>query len=219
MTEANDNFEETLKPTYYLDWEHPTILQKAKELTDGIKDDIGKAIKLFYFVRDGVRYSVKDARLSFNKIEWKSSLTLKKGYGFCIPKAILLASLARAVGIPSRLHYVDIVNHMISQNLRTRMGSNVFIFHGFVELFLNGRWVEANCAFDKELCIRKNFPWVDFDGVKDGLFASTNKDGEPFVEYIKDRGVYNDAPHQEVMQTWALEYPGRYNEKGEPIDI
>ncbi|MFW9942163.1 MAG: transglutaminase family protein, partial [Candidatus Thorarchaeota archaeon] len=109
MTHQNDQFKETLKPTFFLDWKHPSVLQKAKELTDGIEDDIGKAIKLFYFVRDGIRYSVKDSRLSYNKEEWKPSLTLKKGYAFCIPKAILLASLARAVGIPSRLHFVDIV--------------------------------------------------------------------------------------------------------------
>ena len=218
MTQIKEDFEETLKPTFYMDFENTSVLEKAKELTEGIEGDIEKAIRLFYFVRDGIRYSVKDSQKSFNKEEWKSSLTLKKGYGFCIPKAILLASLARAVRIPSRLHFVDIVNHMISKNLKTRMGSNVFIFHGFVELFLNGRWVEANCAFDKELCIRKNFPWVDFDGVKDGLFASTNKYGEPFVEYLKDRGVYNDAPHQEVMQTWALEYPNRYSENGKPIE-
>ena len=217
MTRQNEQFKETLKPTFFMDWKHPSVLQKAKELTDGIEDDITKAIKLFYFVRDGIRYSVKDSRLSFNKEEWKPSLTLEKGYAFCIPKAILLASLARAVGIPSKLHFVDIVNHMTSDRLKKNMGSNLFIFHGFVELFLNGKWVEANCAFDKELCIRKNFPWVDFDGVKDGLFASTNNDGEPFVEYIKDRGVYNDAPHQEIIQAWASGYPNRYDKNGKPI--
>ncbi len=217
MTPQNEKFKETLKSTFFIDWKHPSVLQKAKELTEGIEDDINKAIKLFYFVRDGIRYSVKDSRLSYDKKEWKPSLTLEKGYAFCIPKAILLASLARAVGIPSKLHFVDIVNHMTSDRLKKNMGSNLFIFHGFVELFLNGRWVEANCAFDKELCIRKNFPWVDFDGVKDGLFASTNNDGEPFVEYIKDRGVYNDAPHQEIMQTWAIEYPNRYEKSGKPI--
>ena len=217
MTHLNEKFEETLRTTFFMDWKHPSVLQKAKELTDGIEDDISKAIKLFYFVRDSIRYSVKDSRKSYNKEEWKPSLTLEKGYAFCIPKAILLASLARAVGIPSKLHFVDIINHMTSDKLKKNMGSNLFIFHGFVELFLNGRWVEANCAFDKELFIRKNFPWVDFDGVKDGLFASTNNDGEPFVEYIKDRGVYNDAPHQEIMQAWISGYPNRYDENGKPI--
>ena len=219
MTKLSGKFEDTLKPTYFMDFEHPSIQEKAKVLIEGIpeEDVIGKAVQLFYFVRDQIRYSVKNARESYNKENWKSSLTLEMGFGFCIPKSILLASLARAVGIPSRLHYVDIVNHMTSERLKKDMGSNLFIFHGFVELFLDGRWVEANCAFDKELCMRKNFPWVDFDGVKDGLFASTNKDGEPFVEYIKDRGVYNDAPHQEIMETWVKEYPKRYDSNGKPI--
>ena len=219
MTNLSAEFKETLKPTFFMNYEHPSIQEKVRELTKGIadEDDIRKAVKLFYFVRDQIKYSVKNARESYNKENWKSSVTLERGFGFCIPKSILLASLTRAVGIPSRLHYVDIVNHMTSERLKKDMGSNLFIFHGFVELFLNGKWVEANCAFDKELCMRKNFPWVDFDGVKDGLFASTNKDGEPFVEYIKDRGVYNDAPHQEIMQTWVEEYPKRYNINGKPI--
>jgi transglutaminase-like putative cysteine protease len=219
MTNLTANFKETLKPTFFMDYEHPLIKEKVKELIEGIPedDDIGKAIKLFYFVRDQIRYSVRNTRESHNKENWKSSLTLKTGFAFCIPKSILLASLARAAEIPSRLHYVDIVNHMTSERLKKDMGSNIFIFHGFVELFLDGRWVEANCAFDKELCLRKNFPAVNFDGKRDGLFAATNKDGEPFVEYIKDRGVYNDAPHQEIMQTWAVEYPGRYKHNGKPI--
>ena len=219
MTNQSSKFEETLKPTFFMDYQHPLIQEKAKELIEGIPedDDIGKAIKLFYFVRDQIRYSVRNARESYNKENWKSSLTLETGFAFCIPKAILLASLARAVGIPSRLHFVDIVNHMTSERLKNNMGSNLFIFHGFVELFLDDRWVEANCAFDKELCLRKNFPAVNFDGKRDGLFAATTNDGKPFVEYIKDRGVYNDAPHQEVMQTWAAEYPGRYDNDGKPI--
>ncbi len=219
MSQLKDNLEDTLNPTFFMDFKNPLVQEKAKELTESIpeEDDISKAVKLFYFVRDQIRYTVKIARESYIKKNWKSSLTLERGFGFCIPKAILLASLARAAGIPSRLHYVDIVNHMTSERLKKNMGSNLFIFHGFVELFLNGRWVEANCAFDKELCIRKNFPWVDFDGVKDGLFASTNKDGEPFVEYIKDRGVYNDAPHQEIMQAWVEGYPSRYDNNGKPI--
>lgn len=219
MTNLTTSFEETLKPTFFLDYEQPLIKEKVKELIEGIPedDDIGKAVKLFYFVRDQIRYSVRNTRESYNKENWKSSLTLKTGFAFCIPKSILLASLARAVGIPSRLHYVDIVNHMTSERLKKDMGSNIFIFHGFVELFLDGHWVEANCAFDKELCLRKNFPAVNFDGKRDGLFAATNKDGKQFVEYIKDRGIYNDAPHQEIMQTWAIEYPGRYKDNGKPL--
>ncbi len=219
MTKLNNKLEDTLKPTFYMDYDHPLIQEKVRELTEGIpkEDDIGKAVKLFYFVRDQIKYSVKNARKSYKKTNWKSSLTLKRGSGFCIPKSILLASLARSIGIPSRLHFVDIVNHMTSERLRKEMGSNLFIFHGFVELFLGGRWVEANCAFDKELCYRKNFPAVNFDGKRDGLFANTNKDGKPFIDYIKDRGVYNDAPHQEIMQVWAEKYPERYTNNGKPI--
>jgi hypothetical protein len=208
MKQYGEDFKKYLQPTFFMDCEHPNIKEKAEELIEGIdeEDDIAKAIKLFYFVRDGVRYTVSDSYNFVDKETSKSSLTLERKFGFCIPKAILLASLARAVGIPSRLHYVDIINHMTSEKLIEQMGSNLFVFHGFTELFLNGKWVECNCAFDRELCERKNFPWVDFDGVKDGLFAATNKDGEPFVDYIKDHGVFDDCPHELILKTWAESY-------------
>ncbi|MHA1729231.1 MAG: transglutaminase-like domain-containing protein [Promethearchaeota archaeon] len=204
MAQIGKEFEETLKPTFYMDWEHPSVRKKAQELIDGIpKDDnIGKAIKLFYFVRDEVRYSVSDSHNAIHKETLKSSLTLERRYGFCIPKAILLASLARAVGIPSKLHFFDIINHMISENLIKLRGTPL-LFHGFTELYLNNKWLEANCAFNKELCLRKKYSVVDFDGINNALFASTNKEGTKFVDYINDRGVYNDVPHQKIVQIWT----------------
>ncbi|KKM81897.1 hypothetical protein LCGC14_1325210, partial [marine sediment metagenome] len=129
MSKLSETFKDTLKPTFFMDYGHPLVSEKAGELTEGIPedDDIGKAVKFFYFVRDQIRYTVKNARESYNKENWRSSLTLERGEGFCIPKSILLASLARAVGIPSRLHFVDIVNHMTSERLKKDMGNNLFI--------------------------------------------------------------------------------------------
>ena len=136
MANLSEISEDTLNATFFMDYQHPLVKEKARELTEGIpKDDnIEKAKKLFYYVRDQIRYTVKHARESYNKESWKSSLTLERGEAFCIPKSILLASLARAVVIPSRLHFVDIVNHMTSERLKRDMGNNLFIFHGFVFL-------------------------------------------------------------------------------------
>jgi hypothetical protein len=63
-----------------MDFEHPSIQEKARELIEGIpeEDDVGKAIKLFYFVRDQIRYSVRNAGESYNKENWKSSVILEK---------------------------------------------------------------------------------------------------------------------------------------------
>jgi len=197
-----------LNPTYYMDYTKPAVLKKALELVNGIpeKNDIQKAIKLFYYVRDQIKYVVEFDNEYYNRKNLKASATLERGYGFCIQKAVLLAALARAVRIPSRLHFNDIINHMTSEKYREYVGSDKFIYHGYTELFLNGKWIEANVAFDKELSARKNWPIVNFDGVRPGLFAHQDGTGKPFIDYIKDHGTFADVPYTRILFGWILGY-------------
>jgi len=205
--DSSSDIEELLKPTFFLDWDHPFVLKKAQDLVKDISEgnQVKRAVTLFYFVRDEVKYSVSDSHNAIHKETLKSSTTIERGFGFCIPKAILLASIARAIKIPSKLHFFDIINHLSLKNVENK--ENIpLLFHGFVELYINNRWVEANCAFDKELCLRKNYPVVEFDGINDALFSKTNKIGENFVDYIEDLGTYNDVPHQKIVKAWKERY-------------
>ncbi|MBN2154697.1 MAG: transglutaminase [Candidatus Lokiarchaeota archaeon] len=197
-----------LRPTYYMNFKDPHITQKATKLIEGIptNHDIEKAIKLFYFVRDEIPYVVKNNNEYYSRENMKATATLNRGFGFCIQKAVLLAALARAVGIPSRLHFNDIINHMTSKKYIEYIGNDKFLYHGYTELYLNGKWVEANVAFDKELCVRKNWPIVEFDGVKPGLFAHQDETGKPFVEYIKDHGTYSNVPYYWILFGWMKGY-------------
>ncbi len=200
--------EKYLEPTYYLDFNNQIIKKKALELTETISADnfSEKAIKLFYFVRDQIPYKVSIKKEIYLRKNLKASKTLERGNGFCIPKSILLASLGRAVGIPTRLHFVDIENHMTSDRFRDIMGSNLFVYHAYMEFYLNGKWIEANVGFDKELCIKKGFPIIEFDGKNPGLFAHSDENGKPFVDYIKDRGISSDLPYYKILLTWAAIY-------------
>jgi hypothetical protein len=47
-----------------------------------------------------------------------------------VPKAAVLAAVARAAGIPARLGYADVRNHMSTERLRQTMKTDVFVWHG-----------------------------------------------------------------------------------------
>jgi hypothetical protein len=191
-----------------MDFVDNLVAAKAKELVQGIPDenDIERGIKLFYFVRDEIKYVVKYNNQYYTKPNLKATRTLERGYGFCIQKAVLLAALARAIGIPSRLHFNDIVNHMTSKKYIEYVGNDRFLYHGYTELFLGEKWVEANVAFDKELCERKNWPIIDFDGIKPGLFAHHDANGNPFIDYVKDHGSFADVPYPRIIIAWMIGY-------------
>ena len=197
-----------LKPTYSIDHNDRSIIEKARELVRDIpeENDIEKGVKLFYFVRDEIQYVVKYNNDYYSKKNMKATATLERGYGYCIQKAVLLAALARVVGIPSRLHFNDIINHMTSKKYQDYVGNDKFLYHGYTELFLGGKWIEANVAFDKELCERKNWPIVEFDGIKPGLFAHHDDSVKPFIDYIKDHGSFATVPYPRILIAWMFGY-------------
>ena len=187
------------------------IKDKAVFLTGGKGNKTDNAKKLFYFVRDGIKYRIA----LFQKIDrkqFKASLTLKRGYGFCISKAILLIALCRACEIPARLHLADIRNHRIPEALKKFIGTDILLFHGYADIFINDRWVKVNPAFDIELCRRNNFIPVEFNGYKDALSHPFDTKGRPHIEYLKDRGSFTDLPLDLILQG-LKEYYGPLDER------
>lgn len=195
-----------LCPTYFLDFDSPAIKEKANLLVKSIpKGSTGEKVKaLFYFVRDEIKYKIQAD--IFRRKTLKSSNTLANGHGFCIPKAILLASLARALKIPSRLHFADIRNHRITDSLRSLMGTDLFTYHGYCEVYLGNNWIKLNPAFDKELCEEKGFIPVEFDGEHHALFSKVDAYGNPFMEYIVDHGTFSDVPYNQIVTAWVETY-------------
>jgi transglutaminase-like putative cysteine protease len=120
-----------------------------------------------------------------------------------VGKAALLAAAARALGIPARVGFADVRNHLCTPRLRAWMGSDVFYFHGDAELFVRDRWVKATPAFDRALCERFGVPALPFDGVTDSLFQPCDRGGRRHLEYLRARGSYADVPAAEIMRTSA----------------
>ncbi|MBC8402948.1 MAG: transglutaminase family protein [Candidatus Marinimicrobia bacterium] len=197
-------FRPYLTPTFFIDLDNPEVAAFADEHTTGLTDPLEKAVDLFRWVRDDFRYD--PYRIPLKPENFKASMVLKQGYGFCITKAVLLTAVARAAGIPARLGFANVRNHLSTDKLHNLMGTDIFYWHGYTELFLNGKWVKATPAFNKSLCERFGFRLPDFDGHHDARFHSLDSEGNLHLEYLADHGSFADLPYKKIMQTWAKHY-------------
>jgi transglutaminase-like putative cysteine protease len=186
-----------LKCTEIIDCDDKSVKRKARSLTKGLKTDKEKAIALYYFVRDEVKHNPYAPLYDANR--YKASVTLEERNGFCQQKAILLIALARSIGIPARLGFVDVYDHQLSENFKQMIGGvNKFPFHGFAELYVGGKWLHVSPAYDKGVCQRKGFVAVEFDGEHDAKDSPRNVKGEPHIEHVEYHGPYDDFPWEEV---------------------
>lgn len=183
---------------------HPVIRKLVRQLVPAETNPARTATSLFEWVRDSIAYDV--ASPFFLPEHYQPEFIIERRRGFCIPKAVLLAALARAAGIPARLVFADIVNHQTPAELRQQLGSNIFVYHCYNELWLDGRWVKVVCSFDAALCARHGFPLVEFDGRHDALFPTHDASGKPFIEYVRHHGPRADLPLAEVLAAWQRVY-------------
>ena len=194
-----------LSATEIIDSDSKIIIDYAMSLIKDADDDpISRAINLYYAVRDGIWY---DPYLPFYRGEhYRASNVLKRGRAFCIGKAGLLCALGRACGIPSRLGFADVHNHLATRQLIDYLGSNIFSFHGFMEFYLEGKWVKATPAFNKELCRKARVMPLEFNGREDSIFQPFNEEKKLFMEYITDHGTYADIPVDRIVEAWKATY-------------
>jgi transglutaminase-like putative cysteine protease len=199
-----------LNPTTIIDSDHKHIREYGAKISDGFVDPVQIATKLYLAVRDGIRY---DPYSPFYLPEhYRASYVLKRSRSFCVPKASLLCALARTCGIPSRVGLADVRNHLTTKQLIDFMGTNLFVCHGFAELYLEGKWVKATPAFNRELCEKHHVPPLEFNGREDSLFQPYNLQNQKFMEYVAIRGVYPDIPVDHIVEAWKEAYgPDRVN--------
>lgn len=201
--------DEYLAATRFLDAGHPAILKKAQELISDVQGKRGQAVALFRYVRDGFPYKI--IYEIPGRDYFRASVTLGRGEGFCMPKSVLLAALARASNIPSRLHFADIRNHILPPTTTERLKTDVMAYHTYVELFLEGKWVKATPSFDIGFCERFNLVPVDFDGGHDAMLHHLDRSGRVHIEYIADYGVRAEFPIDEVIGAFRRAYPHMRN--------
>lgn len=192
-----------LAPTAHIQSDDPTIVAFA-ETNCGEGDDIARAVKLYYAVRDGIRYDPYSIQLVPEELG--AAKCLERKIGFCIPKAALLTAAARACGIPARVGYADVKNHLATDKLIETMGTDIFIWHGYTDLFLDGRWVKATPVFNIELCDRFKVLPLEFDGREDSLLHPFDAEDRPHMEYLRYQGVFRDVPVEPIIQAFGTTY-------------
>jgi transglutaminase-like putative cysteine protease len=198
---------EFLEPASFIDSAHPAVAAFSRKHSVG-QTERDRAIALYYAVRDEIRYN---PFLDFSNPEaFRASAVLEAKEGFCIGKAALLAATARAAGIAARVGFADVKNHLTTPRLAETMGSDLFIYHGYADLYLEGRWVKATPAFNLALCKRFRVKPLEFDGMGDSIFHAFDEDDRRHMEYLRDRGRYADVPTAQIQQAFSEAYPKFY---------
>jgi transglutaminase-like putative cysteine protease len=194
--ESSSDLRPYLVPGHFVDSNHPDVRAFARAAA-GAGDAVQAAVRLYYAVRDGIPYDAyfvgEDPRF------FRASDCLRAGRGFCVPKAALLAAAARAAGIPARVSYADVRNHLKTKKLRELVGGDLFVWHGLTEFYLDGRWVKATPAFNLSLCERFGVRPLEFDGRRDSLFHEYDRAGRRHMQYVNDRGHYADVPYEAIL--------------------
>jgi transglutaminase-like putative cysteine protease len=200
----NSEMRPYLQPSLAIDCDSGAVAAFARKNAGNSADPREQAVGLYYAVRDGIRYDPYSINLSIEGL--RASATLKIGRGWCVAKAILLAACCRAVGIPARLGFADVRNHLTTARMREKMRTDIFFWHGYTSIYLGGTWIKATPAFNIELCERFWLKPLDFDGRSDSIYHPFDLEGKRHMEYLAYRGEFADVPLDRITETFRREY-------------
>ncbi len=204
-----DDPEQYLNATECIESDDPDIIVFASDAAGDSRDDIEMACNIYYAVRDKIRYDPYCIELTHTGLSAKNCLQNK--VGFCVTKGALLAAACRSVGIPARVGYADVRNHLVTGRLAKLMGTDLFVYHGYADLYLQERWVKATPVFNLALCEKFRVLPLEFDGRKDSLFQPFNADNRRHMEYVQYRGTHAEVPVAEIAQGFKDAYPTMFD--------
>jgi len=197
-----------LEPGPTVQSDDPWVVAFADRVVRGLAPDATpteRAVKLYYAVRDEFRYDPYTSELTVEGLSARRTLEL--GRGWCVSKAILLAACCRAQGIPARLGFADVRNHLSTEKMRQRMQTDMFYWHGYTSIHLDGRWVKATPAFNVSLCEKFKLHPLEFDGAEDSIYHPFDLSGNRHMEYVSYRGEFAEPPIDAIAATFREEYP------------
>ena len=205
-----EELEVYLRPGAYVDSDHAAVTAFARRAGGEQGTDLEKAVRLYYAVRDEFRYDPYSVEMT--EMGMKGSAVLERGNGFCITKGALMAAACRALGIPARLGFADVRNHLASKRMIELMQTDLFVYHGYVEIYLEGKWVKATPVFNLSLCEKFGTLPLEFDGRNDSVFHPFDVAGNRHMEYITDHGTYADLPFDDILASFTKHYPAMYGD-------
>jgi transglutaminase-like putative cysteine protease len=193
-----------LEPTWFIDSRHPAVTAFADAAAGEATDPVAVAVALFHAVRDGIRYDPYNT--DYRPEAFRASAVAASSSNWCVPKSVLLTAAARSRGIPARLGFADVKNHLTSAKLSATMQTDLFAWHGYSEVLLDGRWFKLSTAFNIELCRRFGVKVLEFDGTADALMHPFDESGNRHMEYVRQRGSFDDLPLDAILADFAVIY-------------
>jgi transglutaminase-like putative cysteine protease len=210
---------EFLVSTAFVDSSSSEVRAFVSRSLEGAQDlsATDKAIRLFEAVRDQIKYNPFD--IGTTEDDYRASQIAGKPSNYCVPKAILLAAALRAAGIPAAVGFADVRNHLNSPKLADLMGTDLFIYHGYVALWLDGRLFKVTPAFNTELCERFGVRQLIFDGKSDALFHEFDTNSHRHMEYVRDRGWFADPPVGQLLREFRTTYPKLWQSSAQRMSV
>jgi transglutaminase-like putative cysteine protease len=202
---VSDDPSDFLGPGPTVESEDPGVRALATRAAGDAVTDQERAIRLYYVVRDEIRYDPYTSSVEVEGL--KATRTLALGRGWCVSKAILLAAGCRTLGVPARLGFADVRNHLSTEKMRQRMQTDIFYWHGYTSIHLDGRWLKATPAFNIELCHKFGLEPLEFDGTEDSIYHPFDVAGNRHMEYLGYRGEFAEPPCGEMLETFLKHYP------------
>lgn len=208
-TGTTSPLESYLAPTLLSDADHPRIRELAGILTENVNTDAEKAERLVKFVAEHIA-----PQLPGTGDETSASRTLELGYGHETAKATLLVALARAAGIPARVHFARF-DKSLMRELLPNWAFGIWpeqVATGWAELYVGGRWQpRPDAAHDAEMVQAAN-RYLATHGAHYGLGLLLQPGESPLgwtgqlakkFPLVADDGVYRDA----MDYVWSRAYP------------
>lgn len=197
-----------LKPASFIDCDHPAVQEYAYDNSGKANSVREIVLNLYYAIRDDIRY---DPYMPISlETSYRASNAVIDKRGWCVPKAALLSACCRIHGIPSRPGYADVKNHLATDRLLDLLGTDLFAWHSYCEILIDGVWIKATPAFNLSLCKKFGLKPLEFDGKTDSLFHEFDASGNKHMEYVRDRGTYADVPFRKILDTFKVLYKPEY---------
>jgi hypothetical protein len=202
-----------LEETKNINFNNKSIKEFLIELPTGISQT-EVAIKLYYLIRDKFIYDPYHLDIRRNNLV--ASEVLKKNRAWCVEKALIMIACCRSIGIPARFGFAIVTNHLGVEKLFHYLQRSEIVFHGYVDVFLENKWVKCTPAFDKRICSLSGISPLDWDGKNDSMFQEV-ENGSKFMEYLHVYGEFADIPfelmHNEMYKYYPHLFENEFNSK------
>ncbi|MFN8944974.1 MAG: transglutaminase-like domain-containing protein [Pseudobdellovibrionaceae bacterium] len=184
LTFLETNHSNYVNESEFCDRSAPMIVHTAKKIVSSAATEQEKAVRLFNWVRDNIRYQV-------GLYTHRASDTFIHRFGSCTNKANLLVAMFRAAGIPAafRLYRVktrEYFGPLCSKRLTQFMSFESI--HVFASVHLNQRWLRVDPTDDYRISqggdhLNPQCKQVHFNGQDEALL---NLDCQHIVSEIEE---------------------------------